>query len=234
MKKLLFLTILIIGTISAAAQPAGRAERRAGQQGIVMTERGVDDPQAHAILNDVRRHLQSFNSMRIEFTLTQENRQDGTRESEKGTILMKGEKYVLNFMGLNSISDGKNVWNFNKDANEVHITEHNPNDMETMNPLALIHNYERNFRAKLIREDIDNDIPVMIVDLNPLTNRAFHKIRVVSDKARHTIVFTEIHNKNGTIFTFRVDRMQTNVSAPDREFTFDAARHPGVEVVDLR
>jgi outer membrane lipoprotein-sorting protein len=132
------------------------------------------------------------------------------------------------------ISDGKTVWNFNRETQEVHITEHNPADMETMNPLALINNYERNFRAKLIREDRDNGIPVMIVDLNPLTVRSYHKIRVVSDKAKNTIVFSEIHEKNGTIFTFRVNRMQTNVSAPDRDFTFNASRHPGVEVIDLR
>jgi outer membrane lipoprotein-sorting protein len=233
MKPTLLITILITLAISAVSQNLRRAQREE-PQGIVKTERGVDDPKAHAILRDVRKQMKSYNSLKIDFTYLSENKNEKLYDSKKGTILIKGNKYNLDFMGQNIISDGKNVWNFNKDVKEVQITEADPRDAETLNPLALIENYEKNYRAKLIREDTEKGVIVMIIDLIPFENRNYHKVRIITDQAKKTIVATEIHDKNGTITTFKVDKMQTNVSAPNSEFTFDASKHSGVEVIDMR
>jgi outer membrane lipoprotein-sorting protein len=132
------------------------------------------------------------------------------------------------------ISDGKTVWSFNQNAKEVQINKADPRDTETLNPLALIENYEKNYRAKLIREDRERGIDVVIIDLQPFEGRSFHKVRILTDKAKKTIVSFEVHEKSGIIMTFRVDKMQTNVFAPDSEFKFDASKHPGVEVIDMR
>jgi len=235
MKKYLILTILVAITVNIFAQTRQeRREQRTGG-GVVHTQRGVDDPAAHVILNEVRKNLKSFRNLRIEFTLITDNRNDrASNSTEKGTILVRGDSYNLNFMGLNMICDGKTVWNFNKETNEVYINRFNPKDMEMLNPLALIDTYDKNFRAKLIREETENNATVAIIDLQPFETRSFHKVRIITNKANNTIVRTEIHEKNGTIMTFRVDRMQTNVSAPDSEFRFDVSKHSGVEVIDMR
>ena len=238
MKKNLLITILATLTISVVAQTT-RQERqqrqRAGnERSVIMTERGVDDPRAHAILNDVRRNLNSFRSLRIEFTFTFTDVHEQTNESHRGTILLRGDRYNLKFMEQNIISDGRTVWSFNSNTNEVHINQANSRDTEMFNPIALLNNYEENFRAILIREDVERGVPAMIIDLRPFEARTYHKVRVITDKARHTIMTIEIHEKGGTILAFRVDRMQTNVPAPDSEFRFNASGHPGVEVVDMR
>jgi len=235
MKKYLIITTLVALCISSFSQTGTqrRAERR--EQNKTFTEHGVDDPAAHAILNDVRRNLKSFRSLKIDFTLLTDNRNDRAASSiEKGTILIRGDRYNLNFMDLNMISDGKSVWSFNKETNEVHISTANPKDMEMLNPLAMIENYDKNFRAKLIREEVENSAPVAIIDLQPFENRSFHKVRIITNKAKKTIVRSEVHEKSGITMTFRIDQMQTNVSAPDSEFRFDASKHPGIEIVDMR
>jgi outer membrane lipoprotein-sorting protein len=232
MKKILFITLLIAFTSNVSSQ---NQRRQRPEQNKNFTERGVDDPAAHAVLSDVRKNLKSFRSLKFDFTLLTENRNNQTANNiQKGTILIRGDKYNLNFMGMNSISDGKTVWNFNSETKEVHISQANPRDMDMLNPLALIETYDKNFRAKLIREDTERGVAVMIIDLIPFENRSFHKVRVLTDKAKKTIVSIEVHEKNSTTMTFRVDRMQTNVSAPDSEFRFDISKHPGVEIVDLR
>jgi outer membrane lipoprotein-sorting protein len=235
MKKTLLVTIIFCIIVDGFSQTGTqrRAERR--EQNKTFTQHGVDDPAAHAILNDVRRNLKSFRSLKIDFTLLTDNRNDRTANStEKGTILIRGDRYNLSFMDLNMISDGKSVWSFNKETNEVHISTANPKDMEMLNPLAMIENYDKNFRAKLIREETENGVSVAIIDLLPFENRSYHKVRMVTNKANRTIVRSEVHEKSGMIMTFRIDRMQTNVSAPDSEFRFDASKHPGIEVVDMR
>jgi outer membrane lipoprotein-sorting protein len=241
MKKILLITTLATLAISAVAQNPRREQREQRREqrnnptgGVVQTDRGVDDPKAHAILNNVRKQLKSSNSILINVTYLLVHKNENISDSQKGTILSKGDKFNLDFMGQTSISDGKTVWNFNREAKEVHINIANPRDNEMLNPLAMIDNYEKNFRAKLIREDKERGVDVMIIDLLPFENRNFHKVRMVTDKAKNTIIYTEIHDKNGTVITFRVDRMQTNVSAPNSEFTFNASKHPGVEVIDMR
>ena len=233
MKKILIILIFVGFIADSFSQNQQRQPRR--EQNKTFTQHGIDDPAAHVILRDVRKNLNSFKSLKFDFTFLINNQNDRTQNSiEKGSILIKGEKYNLNFMKMNGISDGKTVWNFNSETREVHISKANPQDIETLNPLALLETYEKNFRAKLIREDQERGIDVMIIDLLPFENRSFHKVRVLTDRAKKTLVSMEIHDKNGTTMTFRIDRMQTNVSAPDSEFKFDISKHPGVEVVDMR
>ncbi len=234
MKKILFITTLATLAISVSAQKNNRREQRKAKRETVKTEKGVDDPKAHTILSAVREKLKSYTTLKIDFTYLLENKKEKIKDSKKGNILIKGDKYKLDFMGQNSISDGKSVWSYNKENKEVQITEVNPKESEAMNPIAMIDNYEKNYRAKLIREDKEKGVPVMIVDLNPLENRNFHKVRIVSDKAKKTIIYSEVHDKNGSIYTFRVDKMQPNVNAPDSEFTFDTSKYPGVEIIDMR
>ena len=154
MKKILLITTLATLAISAVAQTSRQDRQREAQRSVVATERGIDDPRAHAILNDVRKNLKSFRSLKIDFTFLSENRNERTSESQKGTILIRGDRFNLDFMEQTMISDGKTSWGFNRNTNEVHINRANPKDTEMLNPLALIDNYEKNFRAKLIREDI--------------------------------------------------------------------------------
>lgn len=238
MKKILLIALLLSISISGFSQrndlKQQRREQRKAKREISRTSRGIDDPKAHQVLNAIRKQLKSYTGLKIDFTYLLENKAEKIKDSKKGNIAIKGNKYSLNFMGQNSRSDGKNVWNYNKDAKEVQISEVNPEDADAMNPVAIIDNYEKNYRAKFIREDKNRGNPVLIVDLIPLENRNHHKVRIVSNKAKNTIVYSEIHDKNGSIFTFRVDKMQTNIALSDHEFSFDAANYPGVEVIDMR
>lgn len=237
MKKALFATIFTALIVSSFAQTRlERREQRAGG-GVVRTERGIDDPAAHAILNNVRRNLQSFRNLKFNFTLITENRSEIERTRNtigSGTILMRGDSYNLNFLDMNTISDGRTVWNFNAETNEVYISQSNPDDLETMNPLIMINTYEDHFRSILIREEIENNISVAIIDLRPFETRSFHRVRMIVNVQNNTLVRTEVHERDGTVLTFRIDQMQTNVPAPASEFRFDISRHPGVEVIDLR
>ncbi|MCL2417070.1 MAG: outer membrane lipoprotein carrier protein LolA [Bacteroidales bacterium] len=235
-KILILLAVVILSTDGFSQTRLERREQRAGS-GVVRTERGIDDPAAHAILDNIRRNLRSFRSLKFDFTLIMENRSEMERTRNtvgSGTILMRGDSYNMNFMEMTTISDGRTIWNFNAETNEVYISQSNPNDLETMNPLVLINTYEDHFRSVLIREEIENNVLVAVIDLRPFEARSFHRVRVIANLENNTLVRTEVHDKDGTVLTFRVDRMQTNVPAPNSEFTFSAARHPGVEVIDLR
>jgi len=234
-KKVLVIIVLTAFVVSGFSQT--RLERREQRENVrvIHTERGIDDPAAHAILGNVRRNFESFRSLKFHFSVITENRMEGVRNTVgNGTILMRGDSYNLSFLEMTTISDGRTVWNFNSETNEVYISRVNPDDFETMNPLMLINSYQDHFRGTLIREQMENNIHVAIIDLRPFETRNFHRVRMVVNMQNNSLVRSEIHDRDGTILIFQIDQMQTNVPTPSNQFRFDVARHPGVEVIDLR
>ena len=81
-----------------------------------------------------------------------ENKAENINESKDGTIYIKGDKYNLDISGQNVISDGKTIWTYIKDADEIHINNVNPDD-ESLSFNKLLTNYNKDFRSKLIREE---------------------------------------------------------------------------------
>jgi len=100
MKNTLITALLLLFTFSLSAQT---------------------DTKAQKILNDVSAKTKSYNSIRIEFTYKMENTAQKINDSYKGVLISKGNKYKLTVSGQDVISDGKTVWTYLKDANEVQV-----------------------------------------------------------------------------------------------------------------
>ena len=87
-----------------------------------------DDSKAKTILNDLSASLKSYGLIKIDFSSKMENKTNNTNESKDGTIWLKGEKYRLEISGQTVICDGKTVWTYIKDANEVQINSVQPEE----------------------------------------------------------------------------------------------------------
>lgn len=216
MKKLLLTSILIGAGVFVFAQ---------------------QDQKAKSILENVTKTTQSFQSIQATFDYIMDNKEEGIHEENKGEIIMKGEKYQLKLpqLGLEVYCDGKNVWSYMKDANEVSITSTEEGSSEMMNPSKLFTIYEEGFNYRFVQETTAEGIPVYVIDLLPQTNDIeYSKITVQINKQQMLIKSAEMIGKEGNNYTVRVNNLKTNVPADDRLFVFDAAKHPGVEETDLR
>src|SRR5256885_1736152 len=105
MKQGLCILILSFFCVSSFAQPPGTKQ----------------DKKAEDILKGVSTKYNSYKSVKATFVITMENPKDNTKDVQKGTICLKGNKYKLEVAGQDVISDGKTRWTFVKDANEVQI-----------------------------------------------------------------------------------------------------------------
>jgi len=216
MKKLLLTSFFIIAGVFVFAQ---------------------QDQKAKSILENVTKTTQSFQSIRAVFDYIMDNKEEGIHEENKGEIIMKGEKYQLKLpqLGLEVYCDGKNVWSYMKDANEVSITSMEDESSEMMNPSKLFTIYEEGFNYRFVKETTADGKTVYVIDLFPQTKEIeYSKITVQIDKQQMLIKSAEMTGKEGNNYTVRVNNLTTNVPAEDRLFVFDAAKHPGVETVDLR
>lgn len=219
MKRILLLLLIIsIGTVHAQDNYIGKS-----------------DPEAKPVLKKVTAKYKSFKTFAADFQLTVENSQGQKVSSQKGQLEIKGNKYNILMNGDASFSDGADIYNFDKAANEIQITRVNPKD-NTLTPQKLFTDfYEKDYLYKLNDEIRKNGKAIEQVELTPVDKTLpFFKVLLEVDKATSTIIGARVFEKNGTKYIYAITSLKPNISIPDSKFNFNKVSYPGVEVVDLR
>src|SRR5690242_4479811 len=196
---------------------------------------GVSDPDAKVILDKVSAKFKTYKTVTADFTLSITNASGKVEGTKKGTIYMKGPKYRVNISGQEIYSDGDNIWTYDKSSNEVQLTKFDPSS-NTITPQKLFTNfYDKDFLYKLNGTSKQGAKTVQEIELTPVDKtKTFYKVLVYVDKATNNIVSSKVFEKNGDRFIYTVNSMKTNTTIADTLFSFDAKKHPNVEVVDLR
>ncbi|MEO6901863.1 MAG: outer membrane lipoprotein carrier protein LolA [Bacteroidia bacterium] len=188
------------------------------------------DPKAKVILDDLSAKTKSYTTIKADFTFTNEKK-DKTKEMQKGKIEIKGTKYRLEIPGHEIYCDGKTIWDFIKDANEVQMKE-----METkegaINPATIFTLYEKGYKYKLDSEDANTQT----ISLFPINadKEKFHTVKLVINKVKKQIEGIKLLMKDGTSQSYIISSFVANNPMPDDYFTFNEKAHKGVSVEDLR
>jgi outer membrane lipoprotein-sorting protein len=201
--------------------------------GLYLLNAQVVDKKSIAILDDVSNKTKSYKTIRIEFTYKIEEKAGGINESKYGVILLKGDKYNLDISGQNVISNGKTVWTYIKDADEIHINNANPED-DNISFNKLLTNYNKDFRSKLIKQDKLNGEDVYIIDLMPKKGKSFHRVRLTVSVQKKQVMNAAIYDKNGTTYTYSLKKFIPDQPLKDDTFVFKPSDHPKAEVIDMR
>ena len=194
-----------------------------------------NDPAAKEILDAVSAKFKTFSSVKAGFSYKVEDAKGKTMSSKNGTVWMKGNKYRVSFGGQEIFSDGKTVWNYDKNANEVTI-----NDVDvsgnTLTPQKLFTDfYDKDFLYILNGEKKAGTKTLQEIEMTPTDKgKPFHKVYLQVDKAAKTIYSTKVLENGGNRYTYTVSSMKTNSPVADNQFLFDKKKYPGVEEVDLR
>jgi len=144
-------------------------------------------------------------------------------------LISKGDKYKLSFSGQDVISDGNTAWTYLKDANEVQINDV-IKDEDSFTPTNLLNTYNDNYKAKLLQDKGNQQI----LELVPNLKKNFNKVKVTIEKARKVVSSISIYDKNGSVYTYKVNKFETDLPFSDNLFTFKVSDYPAVEVVDMR
>ncbi|MCL2132077.1 MAG: outer membrane lipoprotein carrier protein LolA [Lentimicrobiaceae bacterium] len=214
--------IMCVSMFSAFAQPSQ------------MVSKKHNDPEATAILNELQTKLNSYTSISIDFAF-QSEKDDKITDEMQGNIKVKGTKYVLFTQIQRVFCDGVTVWNFLPEQKEVSLSNYSEDDDSQMiNPLSLVKNYAKQYKANFIKEALNKGIMEQTIDLIPLKASSFYKIRLIIDKNKKQITRITLYEKDNTQYTYVVTKFQTNQPMDDKNFVFDTAKYPDVEVIDMR
>ena len=190
-----------------------------------------NDAQAKKILDELSAKTKAYTSIKAEFTFVNEKK-DKTTDTQNGKIQTKGSKYKLEIPGHDIYCDGKTVWDFIKDANEVQIKDMETGGDDGLNPSTIFTIYEKGYKYKFEGEDAITQTISLFPD-NP-DKKKFHTSKLFIDKTKKQITSVKMMMKDGSTQTYTIKSFETNINIPDTDFTFNAKAHPGVSVEDLR
>jgi outer membrane lipoprotein carrier protein len=202
---------------------------------MTLSIQAQNDPAAKTILDGVSAKFKTYKGVQSSFTLQVEDGKGKVQGVKKGVVYMKEGKYKVNITGQEIFCDGKNVWTYDKAANEVTITKFD-GGQGTITPQKLFTNfYDNDFLYKLNGEKKVGSKTIQEIEMTPVDkSKPFHKVYVYVDKAAKSINSTKVLEKNGNKYTYTVSSMNGKAAVPDDMFVFDKKKYPGVEEVDLR
>lgn len=194
----------------------------------------VSDPKAKAILDDVIKKSKTYETIKADFTYKLENKKNKVSDGYNGTVSIKGEKYKLSIAGQTVIFNNNTTWTFIKSANEVQINSVDDNE-DAVTPTKIFSgSYLNNFRPKLISENDKGGKTIAAIDLVPLKGKSYFKVRIEIDKNSKQIISFSVYDKNGSVYSYTINKFQTNIKLNDAEFVFKASDFPGAEINDMR
>ena len=205
-----------------------------------------NDPKAKEILDKAAAKFKAYPAAEIDFTLTMENPSENIHEMHEGKAWMKGNLYKLNVMDVENYYDGKNIYTYMPEVQEVNIKNPNEEEEEMLNPTTLFDIHNQGFDQKLV--STGNDITY--IELFPTDkSRNFTKIGIWVNPATSSIQKVTSFGKDGNNVLITIKSIKQSSPVPadsldpkkqpppppaDSFFKFDPAKHPEVEVIDLR
>jgi len=195
----------------------------------------AQDAKAKAILDKISNKTRQYATVTSDFSFTLEDKAADVKQTQEGTLKMKGKKYYIK-LGDNEIySDGETRWTYNTDMNEVYIDVAEDGE-DALNPAEIYTVWETGFKQYYDNEIKENGRTLDVIKLVPTDPRdkTFHTIKVYIDRAKEEVAKIEILGKQGDNYTYKVKTFQTNATYGNDTFVFNKSTHPGVEEIDNR
>ncbi len=190
---------------------------------------------AKTYMEKVAKSNKSYSTINTSFTLTIDNKQQNTQDTHKGTLLIKGNKYRLNLMDNITYFDGTTICTWLVNDNEANISDVDENSETIVGPLQITNSFDKKYKMRYLQDTKVNNANCVEIDLYPIDRKTnITRVRLTIDKTNYTIKRIIQQGKDGMSYYVDITKFVTNENIADKEFSFDKAAHPDVEVVDLR
>lgn len=191
------------------------------------------DKRAKDILDAMSKKYQSLKSYQASFTYSSVG--GGAKDTYKGDLTVKGNKFRLLLGGQEVFTDGQTMSTYVKETNELNVQDYDASANSELNPTQIYTIYKRGFDYRFLNEQKQGGRTLEVIELTPNREKSpIQTVQISVDKADKSVRNWQILNKDGKRTTYTITKFTPNVGVPDSYFVFDKTKHPGVEVVDLR
>lgn len=197
-----------------------------GLMSITLPAQNAD--KAEALLQEVSSKIKTYKNISIDFKYALNNQSENISQETRGSVVLEGDKYILNILGATRIFDGKTLYTISPDDEEVTISSDNSEDEDTITPNKMLSFYTDGYSYAM---DIVQNISgrkIQYVKLSPIYSNSdiSYILLGIDANTKHIYNLIEI-GKNGTRTTLTVNSLKTNEALPKSLFSFDKEKYKG-------
>lgn len=191
-----------------------------------ITVHSQNSAKAKALLDEVYTKVTSYENIYIDFKYALSNTSEKIYQETRGNVTMKGNKYLLNYLGATVIYDGKMVYTVVPENEEVTIDAKDASDESTVTPSKMLTFYKKGYNYSW---DILQNIKgrkIQYIELTPIdSNSEIVKLLLGIDvQTKHIYNLIQI-GENKTKTTITVNSFKTDQPLPKTLFTFDEKKY---------
>ena len=113
---------------------------------LIVSFNGIAQNDAKTLLNEVSQKVKSYENISIDFKYILHNASENIKQETRGDVVMEGEKYKLNILGITRIFDGNTLYSISPEDEEVTISSENAEDEDnSITPSKMLSFYEDGF-----------------------------------------------------------------------------------------
>jgi outer membrane lipoprotein-sorting protein len=194
----------------------------------------AQDKKAKDLLNQVTAKVKGYNNIVIDFKYSLNNAKENINQDSKGNVTMKGNQFVLNFMGVTKIFDGKKSYIINPEDEEISISTVNEKEDKVITPSKMLTFFNSGYVCKM---DILQDIKgrkIQYIKLVPTNAKDQRKeiLLGIDTQTKHIYNLIEM-GKKGTKTTLTVNSFKTNQPLSKNQFIFAESKYPKYSINKL-
>ncbi len=198
------------------------------------TSINAQDQKAKALLDEVTSKVKSYDNIAIDFKYSLQNIKENINQESKGNVLLQGNNYVLNFMGITKIFDGRKVYTIVPEDEEISVSNFDEKDENAITPSKMLTFFNKGYKYSW---DIPQDVrgrKIQYIKLIPISSKDQRKEVLLGIDIQTKNIYNVIETgKNGTRTTIVVNSFKTNQPVSKNQFTFVKSKYPNYYINNL-
>jgi hypothetical protein len=194
----------------------------------------AQDKKAKELLDAVTAKIKSYDNISINFKYSLNNAKENINRDSKGNVILKGNMYVLNFMGVTKIYDGKKTYTVVPEDEEITISKFADKEDNAITPSKMLTFFNSGYKFGW---DIVQDIKgrkIQYIKLTPTNAKDQRKEVLLGIDVQTKNIYNLIEiGKNGTKTTLTVNSFKTNQPLSKNQFIFVESKYPNYYINKL-
>jgi len=183
---------------------------------------------AEALIRLLVNQLKSHKNVEMVFSYQISADGKNYSDSENGHAWLQGEAYKVEMTEQQTISDGKTIWSYLVEEEEVMVS--NATDGTDNTPLKLLTSLDESYVATLTGIDAQGLATVELA--NP--KGQYKRVTLKIDTKKIELKSADVYMEDGNKLVVNVEEMKFDQKLDDDFFTFNTKKHPKVDVIDMR
>jgi len=193
-----------------------------------------DAAKAKKLLDEVSGKVKSYNNIVFDFKYSLSNPKKNLNQECKGNVVLQGNKYVLNFMGVTRIFDGKKVYNIVPEDEEITISTFDDKKDDGLTPSKMLTFFTSGYKYAW---DIVQNVKgrkIQLIKLTPLDPKDNTKEILIGIDSQTKNIYNLVQiDKDGTRTTFTINSFKANQPLSKNHFTFTESKYPNYYINKL-